>query len=551
MNPKRNDRGSALPLALVMIVVFGLIGVAIAGYATANLRKANVTRDRTERTVAANDGVTYGIEAFRLNPALCANTKPQLVVAPVLNDKATTVTCNTVLGSYGLTNALGVVLTGLTRTATPYSNDFVDSNVSGCKDKDPFFCSVGPRSLSGPVYVAATSANSADVDFPVKDGNLYYASRNCAATSGWAWGTEQLFTPAELYFRECLTVPSDPEVPAAVPEHEFWRYLVPFDQSTVLISGNQSGGLVAPFLPTSAATMPTGARDTTDPDCTVFSPGVYSNARTPTLLQEDTKKNKAFILDVGNPQGVYFKTGAYYFENVVLLLNVTATGGRVAPGDQPKITNPDCAAAQAADQPAAVNGVRPAGVTFILGGSSQILINQGALQLFTRYDAVAPSTNTLRAGPSIVALEASTRGFTASDPGPASVAAEPGSEVRDSAGALLYQGIRNNGTIPSVEIRGLVWAPRSVVNLANTPGNNGYTYLTGGVVISHGHFKTEESTTNFIFGNTSRISARQVLIESRAAAEKGLDVVARAIIDVSTESRPSVAINTWQVTTEN
>ena len=70
--PAEGDRGSVLPLVLVVAVVLSVVVVALAKYVTADLEYSRVAEARAERQASATSAITYGVERVRLGQTLCA-----------------------------------------------------------------------------------------------------------------------------------------------------------------------------------------------------------------------------------------------------------------------------------------------------------------------------------------------------------------------------------------------------------------------------------------------------------------------------------------------
>lgn len=117
----RGEEGSALTLALVMVVAFGLVAVAAARYAVVNMADTVVTRDRTAALEAAAGGARLAISQVGAAPATsCQAPGPAgaPLAVPQLNDLDVAVTCATAEAAHGRTITVTSQAGGRTIVAT-------------------------------------------------------------------------------------------------------------------------------------------------------------------------------------------------------------------------------------------------------------------------------------------------------------------------------------------------------------------------------------------------------------------------------------------------
>jgi Tfp pilus assembly protein PilX len=171
------DRGSILPLVLVITVVLASVTVAIASYATSGLKYAGVVEDRADRLAAADGALRYGIEKLRLNQSLCTTNAGSgsgytTEFPPTINGATSTVTCRRVGSGAGDVQGWAVVVTGGT-TGTG-----VLSTQGGIA-----------KTFGGPTYVHdKTHLDLQGGDLTVESGDIWYtdtcSSSVFPATSG-------------------------------------------------------------------------------------------------------------------------------------------------------------------------------------------------------------------------------------------------------------------------------------------------------------------------------------------------------------------------------
>jgi Tfp pilus assembly protein PilX len=61
VSPRTVDRGSILPIALVLTLVLGSVSVALARYVATSLRTTRVTDDRVDRLAAADSAMQIAL----------------------------------------------------------------------------------------------------------------------------------------------------------------------------------------------------------------------------------------------------------------------------------------------------------------------------------------------------------------------------------------------------------------------------------------------------------------------------------------------------------
>lgn len=464
----RRDEGAILPLVIVGTFIITSVVMAVATYVTADLRYAMVVEERADRLAAADGGLRFGIEKLRNYQTLCTTRAGgsggvTTVFPPVINGATTAVTCQRVGDMISDVQGWGVVVTG---EGVPAGQDYFTTSGAGGSDN--------VKTFSGPVYIEDPTRIGLNSDFQVKDGDLWYSQSNC-------------------------------DTPAVIPEVDSEQLI--FDPDFFRGPMCTTLGWDGLFEPPTGGTPPAEALgDPGDPayvdttSCRVFSPGKYTSLE----------------LDDFN----YFRSGAYYFENVnIVLQNQTIIAGFPGgQGDSEKLLNSECAAEQALDRFSGGAG----GATFYMGGSSRIEVRNGAgLEIFRR--RVAETSLAL------YAVEASGGGYTASTLGWNDLILET-----------------KSGSNNDVAIHGLMWAPRAKVSLGNiTNAANGQ--LLGGLVVANLDTQASASASAFLIGiETNPADTRLLLISTATLNERSTTI--RAVVQFRPDSG-ELAVNSWRVLT--
>ena len=317
------DRGSILPLVLVVSIALSMVVVALAKYVTVDLRYARVAEERVERQSAATSAITYGVERIRLAQTLCASPAGDFgPMTPGLLDSAdttTTLTCQRLSGGPSDITGWAIIVTG-----NGISSNLLDAEGSGAKDVD------------GAVYV--DDVGEVDVsggDLRIVDADVWHHRSTCPG------GPVSL--PGRLKF-----VPADVRGPLCTTA-----------TSTQLLS--------TPPVPNLNALPPMAGSsydDTTWPGCRVFAPGHYTGPAP----------------ELPNPGDVYFQSGSYWFDSVgeIDIDDTTVWFGN--PGvTSPDITNSGCGQARIDDP----NTGGPGAIAY-MGGTSRFKVEHGAIEFFGR-----------------------------------------------------------------------------------------------------------------------------------------------------------------------
>lgn len=447
-----------LPLVLVMAVIIAIVIGSLSSYVATSLRYSSVVEERADRLAAADGGLRYAIE--RLQNSAYAG-------------------CLSNLGNNGYTIDFPVDVndTKVDVTCTKGSNGIGDIKAwavivtgEGVPPGQWFWKSQAgggkTKLLGGPVWISDPGRSDLKSPVEVEDGDIWYYRSDCVNPS-LTLEANLSFTPA---YRGPICVPKP------------WNAV-----------------FTAPTIGSVPGT--TNPPPTVSGGCTVFSPGRYT---------------------VAPPLGpnTYFKSGSYYFENVLLDITDSAvTAGwpdSAHYGDQQFVANAPCDSAKNADK--ATAGSKP-GATLYLGGSSKIEIgNKGSLEVMRRLQ-----------GDSLVSIQViptTAGGFTASTLG-----------YNDN---IIWT---KSGANSDLAIHGLVWAPRAQLEFGNvTNAANGQ--LLGGAALARIVLQASASAQAF----TIRVETSPIAFELRidaVATKNGRSTTMTAVVQV--DDQGTTAINSLRV----
>ena len=490
MQTKKPDRGAALPLVLVIVVVLSVVVISVATYEATDLRYGRVTADRAARLASADAVMNYAVDQLKLRNAACllggSGGVPLPGLAANLNGVNATVTCQRVGGGVEDIQAWAAVVTG---DGGLTSSDYLLSTQSG---------NAIDKLLGGPVYMRRANASAflLGPNVKIKDGPLYNYDPTCDTPVTTATLPSQLlFEPKLIYGPICTTVP--------------WTTL--FSDPVVPNLGS---------LPNQTTAVPPWVLNGT---CRVFSPGVYTA-----------------MPDIGSASA-YFKSGNYYFLDVDLQIGSAVTAGYannsgIAPNE---IANPDCDAAQAADaQPVPPAGTPSnAGATFYLGGLSHITITPaGSLEINLRQQGTNYVSVQTLCTPSLTPL------WCDQDGGPTGVRSTLTGAGTD---AVVYT---QPGNKKQFVTHGLLYAPTARLEFGNAT-NTSEQKVLGGLVVARLVLQSSASASNFAIQVAT--SPIKVTVLLTATATKNGSTTIRAVIDYrpySQDIKQRLAISSWRVT---
>ena len=482
-----SDRGSILPLTLVISVVLSAVVLAVASFATVGLRYGKVVESRADRLAAADGGMRYAVGRLSSGAArLCATGSPDAIEAPSLNGADVEVTCGVVGPGFDYTNGWAMILTGEEIPAS------TDPMCTGATDGDP--CALlktaagvsTDKLIGGPVYITRPSFDlKAPIEF--RRAQLLYTSSDCAAAPTM---------PDNLKFDESSLGVSCTGKPWS-RQPDKWDAA---DSTSGLFQEPNVGVLPTNMNPP-AVTINDGTA------CKVFVPGHYT---VPPVLGSAN----------------YFMSGDYVFDGFVLTVaSQKVTFGRAATtgstGDTQFLPNPACDDVRASDHGYDAGGVDPtpsqltvseAGATIYLKNGARFVINQqGELEVMRR-----------KQGRNYVSLHVLDDSLTWTD-------------------SVVEQG---PGTNKDMVMHGLVWAPEANIvftNITNTADGQ----LLGGVVVSNIELNSSASGTGFVIAVEPGDLWGKLQLDS-VAELNGFSTTIRSIVDF----RPTtgyVAVTSWRV----
>lgn len=172
MNLRRDQSGSGLIMALVMVTVIGLLLTAVLGLADGSITTAAAIRDQGKRVYSADAGVEAAIQMIRKNPQIGRDpaqngscTLPQSTI-PGINGKPVTLRCVGQPGSGWIgdtpNNKPGAAILTLATSGAGIdrgSNGTIKIR-GGVTSNTTIASSPGIMNVTGPVYAAGTCSGN-------------------------------------------------------------------------------------------------------------------------------------------------------------------------------------------------------------------------------------------------------------------------------------------------------------------------------------------------------------------------------------------------------
>ena len=265
------DRGSILPIVLVVVVVLGAVVVATASYATGTLKYGQVVESRGDRLAASQAAMDDAIEqlSLRRGIAVCATgagsgSGVSSRFPETINDAEATVGCELTGGSLPTSEGFSLAVTGVGVSPAVTLLEFNNG---------------GKPEINGPIYVSDPSRVAFNQPTTIVEGDFWYPDTPCADPTGVE--TETVFK------RSSITVNAlnfDPPLTRGY-------YCVNRTWNQLFIAPPVDGSVSGLAAPTTGPTLLGG--------CTVWSPGLYSGAPPPLLTANN-----------------YFKSGIYHFDGI-------------------------------------------------------------------------------------------------------------------------------------------------------------------------------------------------------------------------------------------
>ena len=328
----KRDNGSILPLVLVFSVVFAMVVIALATYASATLRLGQVAERSSDRLASASGAMDSALEDIQRGVGPCLLFGQDYIVTDVVNEMSSKVDCTWVGGRFNVGDLFAVVMTGAGGATGPLLT------VTNGGESDN-----AQKVFEGPVYMAKTPGPSTmnfSATLAIKNADLSYSSTDCGSTTPTT--PSQLTITPVGYGTQCYQEPwNDPEM--------FGAFLPP------------EPDIDATSFPIITTTTPPAPDEL---GCTVWSPGQYNSA--PQLANQSYN---------------YFRSGQYYFKNIgnweissaFTLFGYPGVTGPSIDGFKPSDTfaNNPCRKAWA-------NDFDITGATLYLGGNTKLTVQQNS-----------------------------------------------------------------------------------------------------------------------------------------------------------------------------
>lgn len=320
------DRGTVLPLALVVSVVMSLVVVSVASFVATGLRYGQVVESRADRLAAADGGMRYAVERLRLGASrICATSGGDYIDPPNINGTTVTVRCWQAGNGFDDVNGWALVLTGEEIPASCSGDDcaLVKTQAGASTTK----------LVGGPTYMNRLRfATSAPLEF--RYSQLLHTEADCSSSTA--------SVPGNVSF-------DSTSLGLACTER-------PWSADADPVAGLFSSPNVGVLPAASGATL-NPAPIVDGNGCKVFEPGYYTAE--PVLGSHN-----------------YFKSGNYVFDGFTLeIKQAKVTAGRAAAdgsdGAAQFIPNTTCNTARNSD----TNGITTAGATFYLRNGARFVLN--------------------------------------------------------------------------------------------------------------------------------------------------------------------------------
>lgn len=338
--PHLPDRGSVLPIVLVVVVVLGAVVVATATYATSTLKFGQVVEGRADRLSAAEGGMRDIIDRIDNGQLpLCstaAGVGGTTINIPDISGASVAVTCKQISSTLTDTAGWSVAVTGEV-AGIAYGKGLITPTALTAE-------------FGGRVYIANTDLLSLKKDLQINQGDLFYTDNSCSEGGN---------------FVSAGYTDPDPGMSGQVifdsSIRGLWCTSRPW-QATVAQPDGLFGEPAIPTLPTAPPTPPDFISG-----CTVFYPGLY------TVEPVWTSNN-------------YMMSGDYVFDiagdGEIKIDHAAVTAGREGvDADDQAITNTPCDDVRDADD--------PDGASFYLKGSTHFVVAaNGSLEIMRREQGV-------------------------------------------------------------------------------------------------------------------------------------------------------------------
>jgi hypothetical protein len=301
------DRGSILPLVLVVSVVLSAVVVAVATYTTAELRYSKVSEDRAGRVASAQGAMDDALEQLSLRSSLCATAAGasgiDVPFPETVNGNDVVVTCRIVGGALPPADGWAIVVTG--EGAPDDSSPTFEFTLGGKPE------------INGPVFLSDPARSTFSQPTTIVEGDVWYPDAACAETASGDGGVQ--------YTRSSLALANlgfDPSSRGLYCVNRSWDGLFGATLSISPDVATYAGGSNAAYF---------NRPPVLNGSCRVFEPGYYTS------------------LPLGNNN--YFKSGDYVFADLglVSLQGKKVTMGQIDREQYPAIDNSACDNARVTD----------------------------------------------------------------------------------------------------------------------------------------------------------------------------------------------------------
>lgn len=516
-----NDRGTVLPIVLVVSVVLGMVVLGVVRYGTANLRYSQVTERRSDQLAAADAAMSYAVNLIKIGAAECIFNDqtidlPQLV--ETFNGATGSVRCSQTGGGLDSAGLFAMVLTG---HGVP-SNDYLVETSGG-----------SVKEFGGPLFMERVTPASFDLSnnngLLLKAAPLIHydgTTPQCQAVSETALSDVD-FEPDAIFGPICTGDhwydygpggATFDEPPINVSFDPLWNDIIAATSGGAMpvYDGSQpsSYSAVMPLTGDLAdankiVTVTGGYTDETHPTtgeiCRVFEPGRY--VRPPDVLNRSVYfRSGEYLFDFRTPSATPSDFQSWGYASITdsefELDKTTATAGQLDPstGISAAIPNPACQ-----EQIDADSGY---GVTFYMSGGAHIgLDTQAIIEIMPRNQGTA-------ADPIYVGIHAlcdrsngadtawcrNSPVFSAPTTAPPPSNRQAPSTSSSSNPALVWI---KAGNVSEVVSNGLIYAPRAELEFRNVT-NNAEVRMRGGAVIARATIDASASAENFEIGVASQ-----------------------------------------------
>lgn len=439
MSRAARDRGTILPIVLVITVVLSVVVVGLARYAATTIRFGEVTEGRADRLSAAEGGMRDIVERLSEDGSLCttgvgAGAGVDINVLPDINGADVYVNCQAVGGTLSNISSWAVVVTG-------------NGGVPNQRGLETQSGASVTKVFGGPTYVERTDLLRLAADLEIRGGNLWYTDATCDEGGEYISDGSTLGTASgDLTF--------DP------PSRGVWctsfSWLDLFNEPSVPNLAALTNRVNAPY---DAALQPNGSYQDFG-SCRVFLPGRYSFQ--PNWAAFNYMQSGDYLFDLGSTIS----------SADVTITGATVTAGREGvAGDQQEIANAACDTQRDADV--------AEGATFFLDGATHFVIeSNGSLEILRRAQGI-----------DFVAIHA----LSSHDLGTTYPNTNHGSGG-DSVPDILSTDSGNN---KQMAIHGGIWAPNGTLAFGEVT-NSAAAQLLGGAVVAAIRADASASATGFV-----------------------------------------------------